>query len=261
MPRLSQTLDADVIVRSDCSVAGRVSDVYFDEKCRNVAYFVVDDGERVRLLPVDEVLSLKDALVVADPFPFLSAGDADLTPLKGGLLSKKVYTAGGKFRGSVTDIEFTAKGRVRSVTVGEETFSPASFGAVGDVMLLKDGSDARKKRKKTPFPKAGTDYPVAALSPSPATPPTAEVRPAEEDPAPSVPLPDAASGVTAAADENFTPYRVIADYNFLLGRTLTDDLLSYSGKRLATRGERVTAELVETARRQGKLMDLTLSSR
>ena len=67
--------------------------------------------------------------------------------------------------------------------------------------------------------------------------------------------------MTAAADENFTPYRVIADYNFLLGRTLTDDLLSYSGKRLATRGERVTAELVETARRQGKLMDLTLSSR
>ena len=73
--------------------------------------------------------------------------------------------------------------------------------------------------------------------------------------------PTTQAGVAAESTEEFTPYRVIADYNFLLGRTLADDLVAYSGETLAKRGERVTTELVERARRHGKLMDLTLSSR
>ena len=73
---------------------------------------------------------------------------------------------------------------------------------------------------------------------------------------------DAAGSIDVVfGEENFTPYRIIADYNFLLGRTLADDLVSYSGETLARRGERVSVETVEKARRHGKLMDLTLSSR
>ena len=61
--------------------------------------------------------------------------------------------------------------------------------------------------------------------------------------------------------DDFTPHRIIADYNFLLGRVLQEDLRSYVGEKLASKGERVTVELVEKSRRHGKLIELTLNSR
>ena len=96
----------------------------------------------------------------------------------------------------------------------------------------------------------------------PDSPAALDVRPAEEESETHVYLRDAAGRPEVIfGDDGFTPHRVIADYNFLLGRTLADDLFSYSGEKLASRGMRVNVDLVETARRHGKLMALTLSSK
>ncbi len=57
-----------------------------------------------------------------------------------------------------------------------------------------------------------------------------------------------------------TPARVITDYDFLLGRNLLHDLNTYAGILIAKKGTIVTKDLVETAARYGKLVDLTLNS-
>lgn len=62
-------------------------------------------------------------------------------------------------------------------------------------------------------------------------------------------------------DDPHIPARVICDYGFLLDRVLAFDLDSYTGENIAPAGETITPELVEKARRAGKLVELTLNSR
>ena len=290
MLRLSDILHADVICKSDSSLTGKVEDVYFDEFCGKIVYFDISRADGRMLLPFSAAASVADAVVTEDSLALTSPGDADLTVLRSALIGRKIYTANGKSRGTVTDVLFSAKGRVASVVADGTAYSPASFRAFGDVLILKDAVGAKRKTRKPSFPKAEKDYPVSILSaaqPSSsgahavaedksaaafsvgagaaaaASPtPSASVRAAADDGERPVYVSDAAGSIDVVfGEENFTPYRIIADYNFLLGRTLADDLVSYSGETLARRGERVSVETVEKARRHGKLMDLTLSSR
>lgn len=290
MLRLSDILHADVICKSDSSLTGKIEDVYFDEFCGKIVYLDISRADGRMLLPFSAAASVADAVVTEDSLALTSPGDADLTVLRSALIGRKIYTANGKSRGTVTDVLFSAKGRVASVVADGTAYSPASFRAFGDVLILKDAVGAKRKTRKPSFPKAEKDYPVSILSAAPPSPPdtraaaddrsaavfpvgagaaaaasptpSASVRAAADDGERPVYVSDAAGGIDVIfGGESFTPYRVIADYNFLLGRTLADDLVSYSGETLARRGERVSVETVEKARRHGKLMDLTLSSR
>ena len=287
MLRLSDILHADVICKSDSSLTGKVEDVYFDEFCGKIVYFDISRADGRMLLPFSAAASVADAVVTEDSLALTSPGDADLTVLRSALIGRKIYTANGKSRGTVTDVLFSAKGRVASVVADGTAYSPASFRAFGDVLILKDAVGAKRKTRKPSFPKAEKDYPVSILSAAPPSPSdtraaaddrsaavfpvgagaaaarhSADIRAADDEGDRPVYVSDAAGGIDVIfGGESFTPYRVIADYNFLLGRTLADDLVSYSGETLARRGERVSVETVEKARRHGKLMDLTLSSR
>lgn len=307
--KLSETLNRDVVCKADSSLIGSTADVYFDGNCRNIVYFDVACAGGKTLLPFSAVASVADALMTDDELALTSRGDADLSPLVSSPIGKKVYTGTGRFKGAVSDVVFSAKGRVSAIVADGVSYSPSSFRAFGDVWLLKDSASGRRNTPKVPFPKAKSDYKATILGDSEAAPPRTakpadaekaadaadgksptgaaaeedgrpvffstvqadirpdspaalDVRPAEEENETHVYLRDAAGRPEVIfGDDGFTPHRVIADYNFLLGRTLADDLFSYSGEKLASRGMRVTVDLVETARRHGKLMELTLSSK
>lgn len=307
--KLSETLNRDVVCKADSSLIGSTADVYFDGNCRNIVYFDVACAGGKTLLPFSAVASVADALMTDDTLALTSRGDADLSPLVSSPIGKKVYTGTGRFKGAVSDVVFSAKGRVSAIVADGVSYSPSSFRAFGDVWLLKDSASGRRNTPKVPFPKAKSDYKATILGDSEAVPPlpakpadaakaadaadgksptgaaaeedgrpvffspvqadirpdspaALDVRPAEEESETHVYLRDAAGRPEVIfGDDGFTPHRVIADYNFLLGRTLADDLFSYSGEKLASRGMRVTVDLVETARRHGKLMELTLSSK
>ncbi len=301
MPRLSLTLHRPLISKQDGCVLGEVRDVYFDENCRNIAYFIVLCNERECLLPFSAVAAFGDAVMTDDGLALLSPYDVDRSSLVRSLSGKPVFTGAGNLKGALDDVVFTLKGKVTAMQAGDSSYSPSSFRSVGDVLLLK--STARRKTPPTPFPQADFDAPVKILEtenadtpetresavneteiPLPAAAPARTETPADAHPlhdalppnvsaappvikageAPAAIYPrDALSAplLVAAAQEDFTPRRIIADYNFLLGRVLEKDVLSYRGERLASLGERVTVETVEKARRHGKLIDLTLSSR
>ena len=299
MPRLSLTLHRPLISKQDGCVLGEVRDVYFDENCRNIAYFIVLCNERECLLPFSAVAAFGDAVMTDDGLALLSPYDVDRSSLVRSLSGKPVFTGAGNLKGALDDVVFTLKGKVTAMQAGDSSYSPSSFRSVGDVLLLK--STARRKTPPTPPPQAASAAPVKILKPANADPPeTGEPAVNETEiplpapartktPAGAHPLHDALSPsvsaappvikageasaaiyprdalsaplLVAAAQEDFTPRRIIADYNFLLGRVLEKDVLSYRGERLASLGERVTVETVEKARRHGKLIDLTLSSR
>lgn len=347
MTRLSELIKRPVVCKEDCALLGTVEDAYFDENCRNIVYFVLFDEYRKLLLPYSAAAAIGDAVMVEDKFALLSPEDADCTVLICNLLGKPVFTGGGKSKGTLQDVLFGAKGRVNALQSDGTAYSPSSFKAFGDVLLLKDVT-VKRKTPKTPFPKAAEDRKVTVLpaevpethtdnaiktspvptsmsepaptltpatdTPSvksvqsetmtvsntsetafayesaPATPVSAQAATASTKSAATVIVPTADKKETPAPLDNvsadnptdynpvyprdaageinvlfnqddFTPHRIIADYNFLLGRVLQEDLRSYVGEKLASKGERVTVELVEKSRRHGKLIELTLNSR
>lgn len=365
MTRLSELIKRPVVCKEDCALLGTVEDAYFDENCRNIVYFVLFDEYRKLLLPYSAAAAIGDAVMVEDKFALLSPEDADCTVLTCNLLGKLVFTGGGKSKGTLQDVLFGAKGRVNALQSDGTAYSPSSFKAFGDVLLLKDVT-VKRKTPKTPFPKAAEDrkvtvlpieesdapennstttspVPTSATEPVPTSvpEPAPTLAPATDTPsvksaqsetttvsnasetafayesAPVTPVsaqaatastkstaanrPETATAATVivptadkketpapldnvSADnptdynpvyprdaageinvlfnqDDFTPHRIIADYNFLLGRVLQEDLRSYVGEKLASKGERVTVELVEKSRRHGKLIELTLNSR
>lgn len=365
MTRLSELIKRPVVCKEDCALLGTVEDAYFDENCRNIVYFVLFDEYRKLLLPYSAAAAIGDAVMVEDKFALLSPEDADCTVLTCNLLGKPVFTGGGKSKGTLQDVLFGAKGRVNALQSDGTAYSPSSFKAFGDVLLLKDVT-VKRKTPKTPFPKAAEDrkvtvlpaevpdthtdnaiktspVPTSATEPVPTSVPepaptltpatgTPSVKSAQSETttvsnaaetafayesAPVTPVsapaatastkstaanrPETATAATVivptadkketpapldnvSADnptdynpvyprdaageinvlfnqDDFTPHRIIADYNFLLGRVLQEDLRSYVGEKLASKGERVTVELVEKSRRHGKLIELTLNSR
>lgn len=357
MTRLSELIKRPVVCKEDCALLGTVEDAYFDENCRNIVYFVLFDEYRKLLLPYSAAAAIGDAVMVEDKFALLSPEDADCTVLIRNLLGKPVFTGGGKSKGTLQDVLFGAKGRVNALQSDGTAYSPSSFKAFGDVLLLKDVT-VKRKTPKTPFPKAAEDRkvtvlpaevpdihtdnaiktspvptsvsePAPTLTPATDTPSVKSAQPEittvsnasetafayESAPATSVSAqaatastkstaanrPETATAATVivptadkketpapldnvSADnptdynpvyprdaageinvlfnqDDFTPHRIIADYNFLLGRVLQEDLRSYVGEKLASKGERVTVELVEKSRRHGKLIELTLNSR
>lgn len=317
MTRLSDILNSPVVCKSDCAVLGEVRDAYFDEKCKNIAYFVVRGEYSEKLLPFTAVASFGDAVMVEDAFAQVATADVDFTLYLRGLLGRPVYTGTGKSKGTLKDVCFGASGKVISLQTEEISCSPSSVRAFGDVLLMKDNC-GKRKTPRVSFPQAQEDRPVGVLEETiadvAAEPdsllPRADVPDAEPSdgfaPAGSMPTENNDEGLspsplsvtlspvgskvspaprsdvhaeqpsdytpvyidtTARAipvlfnQEDFTPHRIIADYNFLLGRTLRDDLRSYVGEMLAAKGEKVTVEVVEKARRHGKLIELTLNSR
>lgn len=310
MIQMSDVLHRLVISRKDSSVIGEIRDVYFDENCKNIVYFALLCDGREYLLPLNAVASFSDAVMVEDGLPLLSVYDIDKTELLHGLSGRPVFTVNGRSKGVLEDASFSARGRVASLKADGSGYSPASFKAFGEVLLLND-TPVRPRRKKTSFPSASEDRTVTILSPSydnsadgtrengrsaahsdtpdsaaaadlrAFTPPTNGTATASDEAGTASPKPerldvnaetpsddgavylrDAVGGIEVLfAQDDFTPHRIIADYNFLLGRTLSEDIRTYVGEKIASKGETVTVETVEKARRNGKLIELTLNSK
>lgn len=55
--------------------------------------------------------------------------------------------------------------------------------------------------------------------------------------------------------------KVISGYNFLLGRVVGKDIISFSGKQIAFAGESIDKNMIQLCTRQGKLSDLIKYSR
>ena len=76
----------------------------------------------------------------------------------------------------------------------------------------------------------------------------------------AVPIVATAPNVTVSSTTTQPP-RIISDYNFLLGRVLTADLYTFSGDLIAYKGASITIAIVDKARLNGKLLELTSNSR
>ena len=109
------------------------------------------NGEET-LIPFDDVLSFKDAIVVQNSVNFKSAQDIDFTAFTTGIMDMPIYTQAGVLKGNVSEIEFFQSGKVSKICTETEQFSPTSILSAGNAIILK-GAPKTPKAKPAKIPR------------------------------------------------------------------------------------------------------------
>ncbi len=291
MNLLSNVLQKRVVSKCDCRVVGTVKNVYFSRDFKKIAYFILENHTQdvygaLLALPFDDVKSVGDVIVIVDCVPLLSIVDLHKDELAPDLLKKEVFLQNGTSKGKLLDVEFSKAGKVANFVCAKDSVSPSMIWQAGDVILLK-GEQAKQSKRKLPRPQIEQSVTLLEEAPLKTASVKTTVQPEQATPArtmetsivSTMPKPVVAfcaeqkepvlsqgaliqlagNDVSLLEDEH-TPTRIICEYGFLLGRTLTNDVTSYLGEHIASKGEVVDDALVEKCRRQGKLVELTLNS-
>ncbi len=272
-----------ILAKDDLCIIGNLTHCVFDENLNKIAYFLcIKDGVDF-LLKTDCILSFDDAIVVGNRECIISAHDMDFTTLKT-VANKEVYLDNGHLVGKVTDIVFDAKGKVAKLVVDDISLKTSDVAGVGDILLVKSNTKKTKKAKRVDILSLATeDKPVAILDGDNLLDATTSLEDnvdgASEDTAlRSVQQPQGLNQSTSqsvdgsvivsvtptlhvAGQKTQVPPRIISDYNFLLGRSITENIYSYSGELIAYKDTPVTVAIVDKARTSGKLLELTLHSK
>ncbi|MBR4801088.1 MAG: PRC-barrel domain-containing protein [Clostridia bacterium] len=273
MNKTTDFLTLPVLSIADARIIGRVESVLFDETGKTAIYLTLSPDDKLMLLPYGKILNKTDAIVIDSTLSLVDACDVDMTTLIA-LDGKEIYSQTGENKGRVEYVELFSGGKTSKICAENASYNSSAFQKLGDILLLKQ---TKRRTVRHSIPKDAVNRKVEIFdvkkqntAPVPATNSETTIQPstkkavALEQGAPLFSQ-DALEKIVGkelvydATDER-TPARVISDYDFLLGRTLLRDLTTYAGVLLAKRGTLVTRELVETATRYGKLVDLTLNS-
>ena len=237
MKSIVETISKEVVAARESERAGIVTNVYTDDKLSRVRGYKVSDEERdgERMLPLRRVIGDADALIAVN-LSALGEVSYPVCPI-----GAKVYDTCGVLHGILRDLTFDEEsGAVLSLISGESEIDPArvlSFG--GKVVVLRAPSHEKKafragcaaRRRSAPRVRA---------------PEIVEER--EESAAPSTEIPP-----EAERDDLFR------EYAFLLGRKVRKDILN-GDIVVASAEESVTPDVILSAHRNGKLVELTVNS-
>lgn len=154
MTQFSQLQNKPVLERESSNIVGRIKNAYFSQGCKCIVYLVMNsckNGEET-LIPFDDVLSFKDAIVVQNSVNFKSAQDIDFTAFTTGIMDMPIYTQAGVLKGNVSEIEFFQSGKVSKICTETEQFSPTSILSAGNAIILK-GAPKTPKAKPAKIPR------------------------------------------------------------------------------------------------------------
>jgi sporulation protein YlmC with PRC-barrel domain len=280
MFNFSDLKNCPVLSKKDLCIIGNLKDCVFGENLSQIAYFLCINNEENFLVSPDLLTAVNDALVLEDCTSILKIQDADFTMLKT-LIGKDVYSNKGHQVGSVTDLSFDLSGKIGRISLDEDTLNINAISGVGEIILLKAPSKKRRKPSAMNMRSlAKEDKPVSILTaPSQDADNLAQSSAIADSTSPKEANDDIVHDTESKPKLNNTsvtisltspnlitasspvPTRIISDYNFLLGRTLTSALYSFSGAMIAPVGAVVTVDIVDKARLAGKLLELTYNSK
>lgn len=262
-----------VLSKNDFCIIGKITDCILDLSLKKIAYFLCIKDESVLLLPPSALSSIGDVVVVDNLTDIRKVEDVDFTAFKT-VVGKEVYTNSGVKKGVVLDVVCSGE-NVTEFVLEDATVKPNEVQGVGEIVLMK-APIKRKRRKKTDFTSlADKDTPVEILAENTSTGEFNENKPIVDDEMAGSEV-NAHKNKVASNETVFSPInevdsvinpqynmppRIISDYNFLLGRTLTEDLFTYNGELIAYSNTPITINVVEKARLSGKLLELTLNSK
>ncbi len=284
MIKLSLVIDKYVLDATASKIIARIKNAYFMQNCKRIAYFLanITNSNKNVLIPTESITAFADAIVVQNNINFIDENDFDFTSFIGDVMDMPAYTTTGILKGQITEVEFYTNGNVSKLYTQNTAVQPSSILSVGNVILLKNsGRNVKPKVQNIKIPRPETSAPVTLLTDNEtliSDSNTMHRKSANTIIVPDAPLAIKLSSKTPYFSQNaidtilgdksdayplgdtHTPTRVICDYSFLLERTLAKDILSYTGNVIAKKGDLITDDVVASARREGKLVELALNS-
>ena len=272
-----------ILSKKNLCIMGTLKDCLLTENLNQIAYFLCINKDHNFLIPPRELCAINDAVVVEDLSSTISLEDVDFTALNS-VYKKEIYSDKGMLVGAVSDLSFDNRGKVSQILFGESKLNTNSISGVGEIILLKSTSKRHRKHPRVDLRSFATeDKPVSILANGKQNDTTSASQIDEADnnsetmditPSDTLDtftvtdegangnyaeLPIPPSGITT--DLAPVPTRIISNYNFLLGRTLTSSLYTFAGVMIAPVGTLVTIDIVDKARLNGKLLELTYNSK
>ena len=281
-------IDKEAICLFEAKSLGVVTGLLIDKKTLKLKYLILDGTEPLNYVKYDKILAVADCITLKNDLCLTTVPDSvkkrchAVFPVFG-------ITTDGKRIGRLEDIEFdgdclkslifntpiAAEKILRAsgnfiVVQGEKEFkiaksvpkkinvndlrqvfiNDASYKSEDDAPAL---SDTKQSIERSASPSAASP---SAASPSAASPSAASPSAAS----PSAASPSAASPSFSDNGIENNPLRIITDYHFLLGRIVKTNIFSFNGELIISENSTITPDVVEKARRYGKLIELTTSS-
>ncbi len=242
MYKVSELLGKPLISVSDAEITGTVSNIFFDDKLRQGLFVsVTDEDFNTRLIPLKSIVnSSHDAAVVRElkeyePGEYLK-----------GPINLFAFNQDGKELGVVRDVIMEGTETVELIT-DTGSYPTRSLLSRSDTLVIINDSGKpialkKKKLKAEAEPQESVDYEP--------TPPELQRRSSPV----SVPSrPQSAFSGRATGREGY-------DYKFLLHKRLQRSITDEDGVIVARENALVTEDIIERARRAGRLVQLALHS-
>lgn len=237
MKLLSDFIAKRVLNLSSGQIEGTIKNACFDTNFKKVENFkMFDDEDEEYLLNVKKICAVgQDAVVIRNKDAMILAiNEAECRDFS--TINMQVYSADGENIGRVTDLELTDNYRLNSLVIGDQKVSPDNIISLGQVIVTKGENS------------------ISILSKSRANPFKNSV--------------DATRKVTILAPQiehkttvPSVPVRAIASPNFLLGKRAVKTIYGTNNEIIIKKESPITALTLESAKRHGKLVELTIFSR
>lgn len=275
MLELSDILQKNLISKETSQIIGSIKNVYFSKSCDQIAYFIIEDCiNNIHLISPSNICAFSDCVMTPSFALAKNVEDVDFTLYATGLMNMPVYTQSGVLKGYISSVQFSKNGKIAKLATSAYSFSPQSVANAQDVIILKSQNRSAKPRKIIiEMPKTNTPVELFEV----ATPQQAEQNTSPDiskqtvnvySAPPATRLDDGMLfsnnalkliGAPQVEDTSAIP-RIISDYDFLIGRVLTSNLTTYSGKIIAVKGDVVNDMTIQKARHAGRLAQLVLIS-
>jgi len=268
MELIGNYLSKPIISIYEASMIGTVISATFDKKMRRVcALLIVSDNEEDEILyyvPINRIITAENALTVKNRNSVRRYEESNIfvkCPI-----NHPVYMTTGEKKGTVRDVSFDEKTfEVIEIILDSEKISAEKVASVSNSLMILKGEGFTRlqppRARRTKKPKAENDG--VKDTPDREYIPTyqATIMPQEEEEENYEEIP-AETVTTVKKDERVSiPARIISDYSFLLNRLVLQDVYSTTGELIIPANTRITVQTVETARKHGKLVELTVGSR
>lgn len=253
-------IDKEAICIFEARSLGIITGLLIDKKTLKLKYLILDGTDPLNFIKADKIIAATDCIVLKNDLCLTTVSES---------VKKNCYaifptfgiTTDGTRIGRLSDLEFD--GDSLKTLIFNSPIDAKKILRAGKNYIIVQGATEVKIAKSMPKKiKAVDNRQVFIMNEKPFIP-VGETE--SSDNSDDVKTADANtenynsySAYDNEAENN--PLRIITDYHFLLGRIVKTNIFSFSGELIIAANSTVTPEIVEKARRYGKLIELTTCS-
>ena len=233
MAKVSNIISSYVVSIFNGQTEGVVSNILFNEKKKAKYLVISQNDEKFLVLDTKDIYALGDGAVIIKNSEVLNLYESKLKELENCFspINSIVVNLDGNFLGYVSDIELNEKYAILNISVGTEKNID-----LNEVVNVTDSAILTCIGLKKP---KLSDFKTKSIIPQTNENLTVSVQ------------------ETVKTNEPILPSRSVTNYNFLINRKVSRDILNFNGEIIIKENQIINSKVLDIARISGKIRELT----